>query len=185
MRLLLDQSSTVHHLDAAGVESARVREKELATASDAEIIDFARQDGRIVVTLDANSAADVIRAQFDMRPQLLEANAQVVENNGRVAVHAARSCIVWRNRRAGRRSSEGCGVELGREIRRAIPGRISQGSARRNYPAAPCRCAFWRISEHSPLYFRYSQEPRKSRTVSLAFILYYGWANRTGTPMQV
>jgi len=76
--------------------SARVREKELATASDAEIIDFARQDGRIVVTLDANSAADVIRAQFDMRPQLLEANAQVVENNGRVAVHAARLCIVWR-----------------------------------------------------------------------------------------
>ena len=99
MRLLLDQGlprSTVHHLDAAGVESARVREKGLATASDAEIIDFARQDGRIVVTLDANSAADVIRAQFDMRPQLLEANAQVVENNGRVAVHAARLCIVWR-----------------------------------------------------------------------------------------
>jgi len=99
MRLLLGQGlprSTVHHLDAAGVESARVGEKGLATASDAEIIDFARQDGRIVVTLDANSAADVIRAQFDMRPQLLEANAQVVENNGRVAVHAARLCIVWR-----------------------------------------------------------------------------------------
>jgi predicted nuclease of predicted toxin-antitoxin system len=46
MRLLLDQGlprSTVHHLDAAGLESAHVGEKGLATASDAKIIDFARQ----------------------------------------------------------------------------------------------------------------------------------------------
>jgi predicted nuclease of predicted toxin-antitoxin system len=57
MRLLLDQGlprSTVHHLDAAGVESAHVGEKGLATASDAKIIDFAPQGGWIVVTLDAN-----------------------------------------------------------------------------------------------------------------------------------
>jgi predicted nuclease of predicted toxin-antitoxin system len=57
MRLLLDQGlprSTVHHLDGAGVESAHVGEKRLATASDAEIIDFARQGGWIVVTLDAD-----------------------------------------------------------------------------------------------------------------------------------
>jgi hypothetical protein len=48
MRLLLDQGlprSTVRHLDAAGVESAHVGEKGLATASDAKIIDFARQGG--------------------------------------------------------------------------------------------------------------------------------------------
>ena len=43
MRLLLDQSSTVHHLDAAGVESAHVAEKGLASARDAKIIDFARR----------------------------------------------------------------------------------------------------------------------------------------------
>ena len=57
MRLLLDQGlprSTIHHLDAAGVESAHVGEKGLATASDAKIIDFARQGGWIVVTLDAD-----------------------------------------------------------------------------------------------------------------------------------
>jgi len=48
MRLLLDQGlprSTVHHLDAAGVESAHVAEKGLASARDAKIIDFARQGG--------------------------------------------------------------------------------------------------------------------------------------------
>jgi len=39
------QSSTVHHLDAAGVESAHVAEKGLASARDAKIIDFARQGG--------------------------------------------------------------------------------------------------------------------------------------------
>ena len=57
MRLLLDQGlprSTIHHLDAAGVESAHVGEKGLATASDAKIVDFARQGGWIVVTLDAD-----------------------------------------------------------------------------------------------------------------------------------
>ena len=53
MRLLLDQGlprSTIHHLEAAGVESAHVGEKGLATASDEKIIDFARQGGWIVVT---------------------------------------------------------------------------------------------------------------------------------------
>jgi predicted nuclease of predicted toxin-antitoxin system len=62
MRLLLDQGlprSTVHHLDAAGVESAHVGEKGLATASDAKIIDFARQGGWIVVTLDADFPCSV------------------------------------------------------------------------------------------------------------------------------
>jgi predicted nuclease of predicted toxin-antitoxin system len=57
MRLLLDQGlphSTVHHLDAAGIESVHVGEKGLAAASDAKIIDFARQGGWIVVTLDAD-----------------------------------------------------------------------------------------------------------------------------------
>jgi len=32
------------------------------------------------------SAGDVIRVQFNMKPQLLESNAQVIENSGRVAV---------------------------------------------------------------------------------------------------
>jgi predicted nuclease of predicted toxin-antitoxin system len=60
MRLLLDQSlprSTVHNLHAGGVESAHVGGKGLANASDAKILDFARQGGWIVVTLDADSHA--------------------------------------------------------------------------------------------------------------------------------
>jgi predicted nuclease of predicted toxin-antitoxin system len=57
MRLLLDQGlprSTVHHLDAAGGRIRPCGGKGLATASDAKIIEFARQGGWIVVTLDAD-----------------------------------------------------------------------------------------------------------------------------------
>src|SRR5438270_13441236 len=45
--------------------------------------------------------------------------------------------------------------------------------------------AYGESVEQSRLYFPYSSEPRKSRSVSLTFILYYAWANRTATLMQV
>ena len=79
MRLLLDQGlprSTVHHLDAAGVESTHVGEKGLATASDAKIIDFARQGGWIVVTADFHAllalsgatSPSVVRIRIEGQP---------------------------------------------------------------------------------------------------------------------
>ena len=37
----------------------------------------------------------------------------------------------------------------------------------------------------SRLYFRYSAAAPKSKPVTLSFIPYYAWANRTATPMQV
>jgi len=40
-------------------------------------------------------------------------------------------------------------------------------------------------AEHGLLYFRYSNEARKSKPLSITFIPYYAWANRTATPMQV
>ena len=57
MRLLLDQGlprSTVPHLRNAGVEAAHVGDRGLASASDAKILDIGRQEGRVVVTLDAD-----------------------------------------------------------------------------------------------------------------------------------
>jgi predicted nuclease of predicted toxin-antitoxin system len=57
MKLLLDQGlprSTVLHLQNAGIEAAHVGDKGLATASDGKILDFGRQEGRVVVTLDAD-----------------------------------------------------------------------------------------------------------------------------------
>jgi predicted nuclease of predicted toxin-antitoxin system len=57
MKLLLDQGlprSAVVHLRAAGIEAVHVGERALATAPDSVILDIARQEQLIVVTLDAD-----------------------------------------------------------------------------------------------------------------------------------
>ena len=57
MKLLLDQGlprSTIFPLRAAGIEAVHVGEWALATAPDSAILDIARQEQRIVVTLDAD-----------------------------------------------------------------------------------------------------------------------------------
>jgi predicted nuclease of predicted toxin-antitoxin system len=57
MKLLLDQGlprSTAFLLRAAGIEAIHVGERALATAPDSAILEVARQEERIVVTLDAD-----------------------------------------------------------------------------------------------------------------------------------
>lgn len=57
MKLLLDQGlprSTVLPLRAAGIDALHVGEMSLATAPDSVILEIARQEQRIVVTLDAD-----------------------------------------------------------------------------------------------------------------------------------
>ena len=57
MKLLLDQGlprSTVLHLREAHIEAVHVGEKNLATASDARILEIGRSEGMVVVTLDAD-----------------------------------------------------------------------------------------------------------------------------------
>lgn len=57
MRLLLDQGlprSTVLHLHNAGIEATHVGGRGLATATDSRILDFGREEGSVVVTLDAD-----------------------------------------------------------------------------------------------------------------------------------
>lgn len=57
MKLLLDQGlprATVFHLRNAGIEAVHAGELGLSRASDSEILDFARQQAMVVVTLDAD-----------------------------------------------------------------------------------------------------------------------------------
>ena len=57
MKMLLDQGlprSCVELLRRAGIDAVHTGECGLATASDAEILDFARSENRVVVTLDAD-----------------------------------------------------------------------------------------------------------------------------------
>lgn len=65
MRLLLDQGlprSTVERLSERGIEAVHTADVDLASASDASILDFAREQGRVVVTLDADFHALLARS---------------------------------------------------------------------------------------------------------------------------
>jgi predicted nuclease of predicted toxin-antitoxin system len=57
MKLLLDQGlprSTVLHLRNHQIEAVHVGDRVLATATDSKILDVGRQEGMVVVTLDAD-----------------------------------------------------------------------------------------------------------------------------------
>jgi len=57
MKLLLDQGlprSVAEHLRKAGHDAVHTGETGLATARDADIIEYAREGGRTVITLDAD-----------------------------------------------------------------------------------------------------------------------------------
>ena len=57
MKLLLDQGlprSAVPRLEAAGIASVHVGEVGLSRADDSDILEYARREGLVVVTLDAD-----------------------------------------------------------------------------------------------------------------------------------
>lgn len=57
MNLLLDQGlprSAVEHLNTAGFKAVHASSVGLAAADDSDILDYARQRGMVVVTLDAD-----------------------------------------------------------------------------------------------------------------------------------
>jgi uncharacterized protein len=132
------------------------------------------------------SNGDTATLQFNMTPQVLEANAEVVENNGRVAVQ--RGPLVYCMEQidqgegvalkdvtlsAGKDSSSGFEETFEKDLLGGVlvlrhPGTVYEESA-----------------DRSSLYFSHNAPPRKSRPVRLTFIPYYAWANRAQTPMQV
>jgi DUF1680 family protein len=132
------------------------------------------------------SGGDVIRVQFNMQPQLLEANAQVIENNGRVAVQRGPLvyCLEQIDQPDGvalkdvaLKLGPNSSVPFHEEFQKDLLG----GVLLLRHAGA----AYGESAEHRQLYFRYSGELRTSKPVSLTFIPYYAWANRTATPMQV
>ncbi len=132
------------------------------------------------------SAGDIIRVQFNMRPQLLEANAQVIENNGRVAVQRGPLvyCLEQIDQPEGVALKDvalNLGAKSSTQFQEEFQKDLLGGIILLRHAGA----AFGEPAERSLLYFRYSGEPRKSRPASLTFIPYYAWANRTATPMQV
>src|SRR6266403_88359 len=132
------------------------------------------------------SGGDVIRAQFNMQPQLLEANAQVIENNGRVAVQ--RGPLVYCLEQIDQPEDvalKDVALQLGPNLNAPFQEEFQKDLLGGVLLLRHAGAAYGESAEHPQLYFRYSRELRKSKPVALTFIPYYAWANRTATPMQV
>ena len=132
------------------------------------------------------SPGDTVRLQFDMAPQILQANARVIEDNGRVALQ--RGPLVY----CLEQLDQPQGIALADVAVKADPSHASQFRAEFN----PNLLGGIMVLHHegfayessaatNALYSRYAATPSKTKPVPLTFIPYYAWANRTPTPMQV
>lgn len=132
------------------------------------------------------SGGDVIRVQFNMQPQLLESNTQVIENSGRVAVQRGPLvyCLEQIDQPEGVALKD-VALQLGLNSNAPFQEEFQKDLLGGVLLLRHAGAAFGESAEHRQLYFRYSRELRKSKPVSLTFIPYYAWANRTATPMQV
>ena len=132
------------------------------------------------------SAGDAVTLQFNMAPQILEANAQVTENNGRVAVQ--RGPLVY----CMEQIDQGQGVAL-KDVALSAD-KSSSGKFEEKFDKdllggilvlRHAGAVYEESPDRSSLYFSHSAPPPKSRPAQLTFIPYYAWANRVQTPMQV
>jgi len=132
------------------------------------------------------SAGDAVTLQFNMAPQILEANAQVTENYGRVAVQ--RGPLVY----CMEQIDQGDGVALkdvalsadkasNAKFEEKFDKELLGGVLVLRHAGA----LYEESADRGSLYFSHSAPRPKSRPVQLTFIPYYAWANRVPTPMQV
>jgi len=133
------------------------------------------------------STGDKFNLSFDLRPQLIEANARVVEDSGRVALQRGPLvyCLEQIDQPEGtsladvslRRGSHNSEEDLSESFEKDLLGGVvvlrhegevsTTSGARRS------------------LYFSADAPGSSSSNVELKFIPYYAWANRRPTPMQV
>lgn len=132
------------------------------------------------------SPGDAIHVQFEMTPQVLEANARVVEDNGRVAVQRGPLvyCLEQLDQPDGVALTDVAldpGQKSGTQFHEEFDGNLLGGVVVLRHDGA----VYEKSATRSALYHRYTPEPQKARRVPLTFIPYYAWANRNATPMQV
>jgi uncharacterized protein len=132
------------------------------------------------------SAGDAARIEFEMTPQALEANAKVIEDNGRVALQRGPLvyCLEEMDQPAGVALSD-VAVNAGKSRSGAFEAEFEPSLLGGVVVLRHAGAAYETSPSDNGLYFRYGVNPRKSRTVPLTFIPYYAWANRAATPMQV
>ena len=132
------------------------------------------------------SLGDVINVKFNMTPQVIEANARVVDDYARVAVQ--RGPLVY----CLEQLDQPGGVplyDISLDLRPKDASRFQEEfepnllggiTVLKHVGAATPQSA-----SGSKLYYRYTSDSAPTRPVELQFIPYYAWANRAPTPMQV
>jgi DUF1680 family protein len=129
---------------------------------------------------------DVVNLQFDMKPQVLQANHRVVEDFGRVAVQ--RGPLVYCLEQTDQ--SEGVvlhdvSLDLRKrgesQFREEFEKDLLSGVLVLKHPGAVNS----KPAGAKGLYQPFSTEIASTRPIELKFIPYYAWANRSETAMQV
>ncbi len=132
------------------------------------------------------SPGDIIRLQMEMPVQVLEANPQVADDTGRVAIQ--RGPLVY----CLEEIDQPDGVSL--TDLAVSPGPKPEAQFQSEFKSdllggvvvlRHSGLAYDRAASHHALYSRYSSRQGQSRRVSLTFIPYYAWSNRQQTAMQV
>ncbi len=132
------------------------------------------------------SPGDMIHVQFEMTPQVVEANGRVIEDTGRVAVQRGPLiyCLEQLDQPAGVDLTEvalDLGQKPGAQFHEELERDLLDGIMVLRHTGA----VYEKPGSRDGLYYRYTTESRKARKVQLTFIPYYAWANRAATQMQV
>ncbi|MGB6471968.1 MAG: beta-L-arabinofuranosidase domain-containing protein [Candidatus Acidiferrales bacterium] len=155
---------------------ASVNGKEVAGAKAGEYLPIRRKW----------SAGDMVQLKMEMKPKLIEANAHVVEDAGRVAVQRGPLvyCMEQMDQPNGVALAD-VALDLGHkptgEFHSEFRSDLLGGVMVLQHEGAVYEYG----SSRDALYSTYSSAPPKNRSVPLTFIPYYAWANREQTPMQV
>jgi len=129
---------------------------------------------------------DVIHLQVEMPVQVLQANPQVADDAGRVAVQRGPLvyCMEELDQPAGVAISD-LAVDVGQKPQAQFQSEMKSDLLGGVVVLHHTGVAFDRAASRNALYLRYSGHQVQSRRVPLTFIPYYAWSNRQETSMQV
>ena len=132
------------------------------------------------------SPGDTINLQFDMNPQVMQANSRIVDDYGRVAVQ--RGPLVYCLEQVDQ--PDGVALyDVSVDLRQKASTQFDEQFEAGLLGGVVVLKHLGAITEKSvsdgKLYSPYAASSQQTRKVELRLIPYYAWANRTATPMQV
>ena len=132
------------------------------------------------------SQGDIIQLQMDMPVHALQANPQVADDTGRVAVQRGPLvyCMEEPDQPNGVAISD-VAVDLRRRPEAQFQSELRSDVLGGVVVLHHTGVAYERTASRDALYSRYSGQPPQTRRVPLTFIPYYAWSNRQETSMQV